>query len=56
MELPRLKILKNFARFLKKINPFVPNAPFLYPLKTSENLTDWEHWENVHWERMGLEQ
>ena len=21
------------------INPFVPNAPFLYPLKTSENLT-----------------
>ena len=20
-------------------NPFVPNAPFLYPLKTSENLT-----------------
>ena len=22
------------------INPFVPNAPFLYPLKTSENLTD----------------
>ena len=25
------------------INPFVPNAPFLYPLKTSENLmVDWE--------------
>ena len=21
------------------INPFVPNAPFLYPLKISENLT-----------------
>ena len=21
------------------INPFVPNAPFLYPLKTSKNLT-----------------
>ena len=21
------------------LNPFVPNAPFLYPLKTSENLT-----------------
>ena len=21
------------------VNPFVPNAPFLYPLKTSENLT-----------------
>ena len=23
---------------LKWVNPFVPNAPFLYPLKTSENL------------------
>ena len=22
------------------LNPFVPNAPFLYPLKTSENLTE----------------
>ena len=21
------------------LNPFVPNAPFIYPLKTSENLT-----------------
>ena len=29
-----------------QINSFVPNAPFLYLLKTSENLT-------VHWERMG---
>ena len=26
-------------RFLIYINPFVSNAPFLYPLKTSENLT-----------------
>ena len=24
--------------FSSQINPFVPNAPFLYPLKTSENL------------------
>ena len=24
--------------FLKSINPFFPNAPFLYPQKTSENL------------------
>ena len=24
--------------FAKIVNPFVPNAPFLYPLKTSENL------------------
>ena len=23
---------------LKFFNPFVPSAPFLYPLKTSENL------------------
>ena len=23
--------------FVKFINPFVPNLPFLYPLKTSEN-------------------
>ena len=23
--------------FLNAINPFIPNAPFLYPLKTSEN-------------------
>ena len=23
----------------ERINSFVPNAPFLYPLKTSENLT-----------------
>ena len=28
-----------FAEALKVyVNPFVPNAPFLYPLKTSENL------------------
>ena len=31
------------------INPFVPNAHFLYPLKTSENLTV----ERVRWEQMG---
>ena len=28
-----------FASFCNKFNPFVPNAPFLYPEKTSENLT-----------------
>ena len=33
---------------LAPINPFVPNAPFLYPLKTSENRR-----ERVHWEQMG---
>ena len=26
-------------RVLNLFNPFVPNAPFFYPLKTSENLT-----------------
>ena len=24
---------------LSSVNPFFPNAPFLYPLKISENLT-----------------
>ena len=39
------------------INPFVLNSPFLYPLKTSGNLTVF--WcfqggrERVHWEQMG---
>ena len=27
------------SSFTIQLNPFVPNAPFLYPLKTSENLT-----------------
>ena len=31
--------IKDLPRGLQAdINPFVPNAPFLYPLKTSENL------------------
>ena len=29
----------------KSLNPFVPNAPFLYPLKTTENLNGNE-WVN----------
>ena len=32
------QVLFNFA-FIPYINPFVFNAPLLYPLKTSENLT-----------------
>ena len=29
-------------------NPFVPRAHFLYPLKTSENLTvPWKPWERM---------
>ena len=26
-----------FTATLKWLNPFIPNAPFLYPLKTSDN-------------------
>ena len=33
-----------------QINPFVPNIPFLYPLKTSENLKVGR--ERVRWEQM----
>ena len=29
------------------VNPFVPNAPFLYPLKTSENLTFFGYFQSV---------
>ena len=42
-----LKILLTFQQrrvlfksfFEVQFNPFVPNAPFIYPLKTSQNLT-----------------
>ena len=34
-----LKVLELAHVPMKTINPFVPNASFLYPLKTSENLT-----------------
>ena len=27
-----------YFEYLNLINPFVPNAPFLFPVKTSENL------------------
>ena len=33
------------------LNPFAPNTPFLYPLKTSENLTVYDL--RVHWKQMG---
>ena len=29
-----------FVRWRKFLKPFFPNAPFLYPLKTTENLSD----------------
>ena len=28
----------DYNKLQKVINPFIPNTPFLYPLKTSENL------------------
>ena len=36
---------------LLAINPFVPNAPFFYPLKTSENMFSGGR-EGVYWEQM----
>ena len=32
---------------LRGLNPFLPNVPFLYPLKTSENQGFSEHWEEM---------
>ena len=54
----RGKTRKVFATSsLKIVNPFVPNAPFLYPLKVSENLTVFLMFsgcrERVHWKQMG---
>ena len=40
--------LKRVIVVILPINPFVPNAPFLYPLKTSENC-------NVFWCFQGIE-
>ena len=48
-------VFGHFSRSAYLINPFVFNAPFLYPLKTSENLKFL--WcfqggrERVHWEQ-----
>ena len=38
---------------IKNINPFVPNAPFLYPLKTLKTLRSSGGRERVHWEQVG---
>ena len=52
----RLATTDQMFRFF---NLFVPNAPFLYPLKILENLTVLDFLmfsggrERVHWERMG---
>ena len=37
-----------YFEYLNLINPFVPNAPFLFPVKTSENL-------KVFWRFQGVE-
>ena len=34
------------------VNTFVPNAPFIYPLKTSGSLMFSGGRERVHWEQM----
>ena len=34
-------------RGLKFFNPFVPNAPFLYPLQTSKNFKVEMYWEDI---------
>ena len=39
MLLPIKESSPNFPSKLSKFNPFVPNAPFLYPLKTSETVS-----------------
>ena len=48
--------LKLCSKFRFSFNPFVPNAPFLYPMKTSENRKVFcfhGDRERVHWKRMG---
>ena len=32
-------IIVIIGKLYLQVNPFIPNAPFLYPLKRSENLT-----------------
>ena len=44
-------ILNNLFNGFYALNPFVPNAPFLYSLKTSENLQGVR--ERVHRKQMG---
>ena len=49
-----LIIFKVLSGFISAVlNPFVPNVPFLYPQKTSENRKVSGGRERVHWEEMG---
>ena len=48
--------MRQVTPFSAHFNPFVPNTPFLYPLKTSKNLGLMmfsKGRERVHWEQMG---
>ena len=45
--------LKTLAKLYRAINPFVPNAPFLYPLKISDNLTVFWCFQGVQKEYIG---
>ena len=40
--------LKFYLYFMEMVNPLVPSAPFLYPLKTFSKGS-----ERVHWEQIG---
>ena len=60
-KIPEFLIMQNLFVKMRgdplRLNPFVPNAPFLYPLKTSENLTEnlifSRGRERAHWRLMG---
>ena len=39
--------LKFYLYFMEMINPLVPNAPFLYPLKTFSKGSERVHWEQI---------
>ena len=52
----RLKVNVSKTKMIMKFNPFVPNAPFLFPLKTPESrkfLVFSVGRERVYRERMG---
>ena len=48
------RTLQHRVEKVSLLNPFVPNALFLYPLKTSENRkVSFGALGRVHWEQMG---
>ena len=55
-EKPHKKSMTTKLIYENHINPFVPSAPFLYPLKSSENRKNFLFSggrERMHWEKMG---